>query len=301
MKLVQPTLHDFIERRSGYVTTADLLTVITRAQLDHLVAKGELIRVRHGVYGTATPDRWARLAALDTYLGQPAIACMGTAAALYGFDTEGTTAVHVLDPGVRLRPTVGLMVHQRLGAPLQRVQGRLATAPAWTAVEVARTLPRPRALATLDAALHSWLCTPADLDKAIAEQKGRRGIVAVRALAPLADARAESPMESEARLVMIDGALPRPELQFVIHGPDRSWRVDFAWPEHGVVAEYESIEWHAGPAQMLRDKIRFAALQQLGWTVIPIVASDIRLYPRLLVERIEEHLLRGAASRRKLA
>lgn len=301
MKRVQPTLKEFIARRSGYVTTADLLTVITRAQLDHLVAKGELVRMRHGVYGTAIPDRIGRLVALDAHLGQPAIACLGTAAALYGFDTEGTTAVHVLDPGVRLRPTVGLVVHQRLGAPLQRVQGRLATAPAWTAVEVARTLARPRALATFDAALHSGLCTAADLDTAIAEQKGRRGIVAVRELALLADGRAESAMESEARLVMTDGALPRPELQYVINGPDQSWRVDFAWPDHGVVAEYESVEWHAGPSQMLRDKARFAAIQQLGWTVIPIVASDVRLHPGLLVRRIEEHLFLTAASRRKLA
>ena len=293
---------EFIAGRSGYATTADLLTIITRAQLDHLVKKGELIRVRHGVYGTSEPDWRGCLSALDAHLGQPAVACMGTAAALYGFDTEGRTAVHILDPGVRVRPTVGVMVHQRLGAPLQRVQGRLATAPAWTAVEVARTLTRPRALATLDAALRSGWCTRADLETAIDEQKGRRGIVAVRALAPLADGRAESAMESEARLVMIDGGLPRPELQFVITGSDQSWRVDFAWPDHGLVAEYDSIEWHAGPLQMVRDKVRFAAIQQLGWTVIPIVASDVRVHPRRLVERIDAHLSRPtSASRRELA
>ena len=74
---------------------------------------------------------------------------MGTAAALHGFDLENTCAVHVLDPGGRMRPTVGLMVHQRSGAPLQGVAGRLASAPAWTAVEVARQLRRPRALAAL--------------------------------------------------------------------------------------------------------------------------------------------------------
>ena len=54
-------------------------------------------------------------------MGQPAVASMGTAAALYGFDTENTTAVHVLDPGVRMRSTAGLVVHQRTGAPLQWV------------------------------------------------------------------------------------------------------------------------------------------------------------------------------------
>ena len=35
---------------------------------------------------------------------------------------------------------------------------------------------------------------------------------------PFADARAESAMESEARLVMIDHGLPLPELQYTIRG-----------------------------------------------------------------------------------
>ncbi|MEW5810782.1 MAG: type IV toxin-antitoxin system AbiEi family antitoxin domain-containing protein [Actinomycetota bacterium] len=299
---MQPALEDLFARHAGFLDTATLLTVVTRGQLDHLVKSGELARVRHGMYGRAVPDRAGRLAALDRHLGQPAVVCLGTAAALFGFDTEGTTTMHVLDPGIRLRPTLGLMVHQRLGAPLKRVEGRLATAPAWTAVETARMLPRPRALATLDAALHSGWCTPATIEQAIAEQKGRRGIVAVRALAPLADARAESPMESEARLVMIDGGLPKPELQYEIDGPTQSWRVDFAWPEHGVVAEYESVEWHAGRLEMLRDRVRFAAIQQLGLTVIPIVAADVRVHPERLVERIAIHLDRNTpATRRKLA
>lgn len=268
---------------------------MTRQQLDVQVKKGQLIRVWHGVYGRAQPDSIGRLAALDAYLGQPAVACMGTAATLHGFDTEGTNCSHILDPGVRVRPTIGLMVHQRCGAPLRRVQGRLATAPAWTAIEVARELQRPRALATLDAALHSGLCTRADLDAAIAEQRGRRGIVAVRELVQLADGRAESAMESEARLVMIDRGLPRPELQYVIAGIDgECWRVDFAWPEYRLVAEYESVDWHAGRAEMLRDKRRFAAIQQLRWTVIPIVVTDVRQYPDQLADRIADHLSRAA-------
>ena len=268
---------------------------MTRQQLDVQVKKRQLIRVWHGVYARAEPDFIGRLTALDEYMGQPAVACMGTAAALHGFDTEGTKSIHVLDPGVRVRPTVGLMVHQRCGAPLRRVQGRLATAPAWTAIEVARELRRPRALATLDAALHSGLCTRISLDAAIAEQRGRRGIVAVRELVQLADSRAESAMESEARLVMIDRGLPRPELQYVIQGSDgESWRVDFAWPEHRLVAEYESIDWHAGRAHMLRDKRRFAAIQQLNWTVVPIVVTDVRQCPDQLADRIADHLSRAA-------
>jgi hypothetical protein len=246
------------------------------------------------------PDSRGRLRALDTFMGQPAVACLGTAAKLYDFDTEGATAIHVLDPGRRMRPQVGLMVHQRLGAPVRRVAGFLATAPAWTAVEVARQLSRPRALATLDAALHSGQCTPADLARSVAEQRGRRGIVDVRLLLGFADARAESAMESEARLVMIDHHVPMPELQYDIVGRDgQTYRVDFAWPDAQVAAEYESVQWHAGRVEMLRDKRRFAGVQEVDWLMIPIVAGDVRQHPSRLAERINHHL--ATASRRKLA
>jgi hypothetical protein len=285
---------ELLRRNGGLATTAQLMTVMTRQQLDVQVANGGLVRVWHGVYARTQPDLLRRLAALDLVTGQDTVASMGTAAALYGFDTENTTAVHILEPGVRTRSTKGLVVHQRKGAPLQWVSSRLATAPAWTAVEVPRQLTRPRALATLDAALRSRWCTADDLEQAVHDQRGRRGIAAVRGLLPLADARSESAMESEARLVMLDHGLPRPELQYTIHGiHGERWRVDFAWPDARVAAEYESVEWHAGRTEMLRDKARFAGVQEMGWTVVPIIVDDIRRRPESLARRLESHLTRA--------
>jgi hypothetical protein len=285
---------ELLRHNGGLATTAQLMTVMTRQQLDVQVANGGLVRVWHGVYARTQPDLLRRLAALDLVTGQDTVASMGTAAALYGFDTENTTAVHILEPGVRTRSTKGLVVHQRKGAPLQWVSSRLATAPAWTAVEVPRQLTRPRALATLDAALRSRWCTADDLEQAVHDQRGRRGIAAVRGLLPLADARSESAMESEARLVMLDHGLPRPELQYTIHGiHGERWRVDFAWPDARVAAEYESVEWHAGRTEMLRDKARFAGVQEMGWTVVPIIVDDIRRRPESLARRLESHLTRA--------
>ncbi|WP_454793363.1 hypothetical protein [Mycolicibacterium lutetiense] len=269
------------------------MAVMSRKALAQHLRVGAIVRVWHGIYALSTPDTVGRLTALDLVAGKPVVACLHTAAALHGFSTEGDTRIHVLDPGVRMRPTIGLMVHQRIGAPLQRMQGRLATAAAWTAVEVARTLRRPRALATLDAALRSGTCTAQEIDSAIREQKGRRGIVKVRELLPHADARAESPMESEARLVFIDGGLPLPDLQYEIF--DRCgqlWRVDFAWPDAMVVAEYESMDWHASPEALKHDRIKTARLQECGWMSVPLVIDDVRRHPLDLVARIYRHLQR---------
>lgn len=280
---------------AGLATTRELLTVLSRKRLAGLVKAGGLVRVCHGVYASSEPDVLGKLAALDLVARRPIVACMGTAAALYGFDTERASRVHILDPGLRMRPSPGLMVHQRIGAPLRRVEGRLATAPAWTVIEVARTLRRPRALATLDAALHVGACTRGQLAEAIREQKGRRGIVKVRELIAHADGRAESPMESEARLVFIDTRLPMPELQYsIVDRYGTVWRVDFAWPEAFVVAEYDSVQWHLGRVALLHDRLKTARLQECGWTTVPMTVDDIRADPVGLSDRIKYHFLGGA-------
>lgn len=277
----------------GLATASQLLTVVSRKRLAGLVKSGRLIRVCHGVYAACEPDMSGALAAVQLMAGRPVVACMGTAAALYGFDTEGTSRLHVLDPGVRMRPSPGLMVHQRIGAPLRQVNGRLATAPAWTAIEVARVLRRPRALATLDAALRIGACSGAELRAAIREQRGRRGIVKVRKLVDYADGRAESPMESEARLLFIESGLPMPKLQYsILDRQGRIWRVDFAWPDAMVVAEYDSVEWHIGRDALLHDRLKTARLQECGWTSIPMTVDDIRRDPIGLVARIDGHLTR---------
>lgn len=285
------SLDEVFAVHGGFATTDQLLEIMCYRTVARRLAAGTIVRVWHGVYAPRSPDAIGRLCALDLVAKEPVVACMTTAAQLYGFDTGMDDRIHVLDPGVRMRPSKLLMVHQRTGAPLTRVSGRLATSPEWTAVEVARQLRRPRALATLDAALRSGTCTVGELESVICEQKGRRGIVAVRELLSHADPRAESPMESEARLVFIDGGLPVPELQYEIVDRDgRLWRVDFAWPDAHLVAEYDSMQWHATPEALKHDRMKTARLQDCGWTCMPLVVEDVRRYPLDLVARVARHL-----------
>lgn len=282
----------------GVATTAQIIAVTNRRHLDMLLDCTAVERIWHGVYSLGPADTERRIRGLDLSCGEEIAVCLDTAALFYGFDTEGRADLHVLNPsGHQLRPAPGLVVHRREGVPLASASGRPASAPAWTAVEVARTRTRPRALATLDAALRSGRCDPAALSAAIFAQAGRRGVVNVRQLLPLADGRAESPMESEARLVMIDGGLPTPVLQHeVVDARGRLRRLDFAWPEQWVAAEYDSDEWHAGADALRRDREKLAALQDLGWMVVPIVADDVRRRPQLLVNRIGSHLSRARVS-----
>ncbi|CAN5532321.1 type IV toxin-antitoxin system AbiEi family antitoxin domain-containing protein [soil metagenome] len=283
--------------QQGVATSDQILRVISRRTMQSALSRGDLWSVWPGVYSLAEPDTPIRLSGLDLRAGEPVAMCLGSAAAAYGFDTEDVTDVHVLNPeGHLLRDSGGLVVHRREGAPLLSVEGRLSTAPPWTAVEVARSLRRPRALATLDAALRSGTCTRPQLTLAAMQQRGRRGIVHVRELIPLARPEAESPMESEARLAMYDGGLPDPVLQYEVRDRDRRWwRVDFAWPEQMLAVEYDGYDWHSGPEDFRRDRQKRAALIELGWSVMSIVSDDVRQGKREMVRRINHQLARRAA------
>jgi hypothetical protein len=295
---VNAELDRLFDSQGGVATSGQILSHLTRHAFDKAVNSGVLERLWQGIYCRGEPDDVLRLRGLDLSCGTKVAMCLGTAAAAYGFDTEEPADLHVLNPSRgQLRSADGLVVHRRDGAPIVVVDGRPVTSPPWTAVEVARSLTRPRALATLDAALRSGTCTRPELWRAAVGQAGRRGIVAVRDLIPLADGRAESPMESEARLAMLDGGLPIPELQYeIVDGNGELRRVDFAWPAERVAVEYDGLDWHSDPEAMRRDRRRAAALLDVDWVVLAIVFEDVRYRPWEFVGRIDAQLRRARAA-----
>lgn len=104
-------------------------------------------------------------------------------------------------------------------------------------------------------------------------------------------------MEREARLAMIEGGLPIPELQYeIVDGNGELRRVDFAWPDQRVAVEYDGLDWHSGPDAMRRDRRRAAALMDVGWVVIAIVFEDVRYRSSEFVARIDAQLRRAQAA-----
>jgi hypothetical protein len=80
-------------------------------------------------------------------------------------------------------------------------------------------LPRRHGVAVLDDVLHRGLLTPLGLERVRRGLAGRRGAEEVRGWLDLADARAESPLETFARLECVDAGLPPDELQVEIRSP----------------------------------------------------------------------------------
>ena len=146
-------------------------------------------------------------------VGGDLVACHSTAARLHGFGVLPTQGLHFLGPApVANRRRPGIQVHpSTLGTDdAVLVGGVWCTPAARTACDVVRLTPPIDGLATLDAALRSGSCTPAELSTAVMAQAGLREVTRLRALVPLADGRAESPMESRMRWRFVDGGLPVP-------------------------------------------------------------------------------------------
>ncbi len=290
-------LHEIAARQHGAFSRRQGLGYYTPDEIRARLRDGRWIRVLRGVYRESSVDPTPALlvAAAGLSVGRAVIAVSHTAAVLHGFGYAADGCAHVAVPGrlaVPCRP--GLRVHVPQLAPfdVMELDGLLVTTPARTAVDTARACRRPLALATLDGAVHLGLVGPGDLAGEAHRQAGARGIVAVRELLPWVDGRAESPMESWTRWILLHAGLPRPELQFPVSRGryQLPYRLDLAWPTARVAVEYDGVDWHSGPEALERDRSRRNWLDDLGWAVVYATAREVMRQPWQLVDRVSRRL-----------
>jgi very-short-patch-repair endonuclease len=155
--------------------------------------------------------------------------------------------------------------------------GMDVTTPGRTLIDLGRH-DRRDAIMAADAALRERLVTREDINDALASAVGWPYSRRAAAVLALADPRAESPLESLVRLALHDDGFPPPEPQYAI-GP---YRVDFYWPQHGMVLEADGrVKYdpssQGSDDQAWRDKRREIALVRSGVrTVERVVWADVQ-------------------------
>ncbi|WP_299038860.1 type IV toxin-antitoxin system AbiEi family antitoxin domain-containing protein [uncultured Pseudokineococcus sp.] len=278
-------------RQDAVVTVRDLEHAgASRSDARSLVRRGEWSPLLRGAW-LVRPERvgarllrsWARSAALTV---PGAVVSHGTAAALHGLADVGEPApLHVLvPPELRKRPRADLVVHHDVLHADEGVdlRGIPATSVLRTLVDLVPRLPRGDALALLDAALAQREVDRQGLVRARDLTRGRRGCRAVDDLWLLADGRAESPLESRARLDCVDGGVPPDDLQVLVQdGAGRIVaRADIVFrrrrrPGRGLlVLEADGRRFHDAPEALLHDRHRANALVALGHDVIRCTWAD---------------------------
>jgi very-short-patch-repair endonuclease/predicted transcriptional regulator of viral defense system len=268
-------------------TTAQLMARgISRSRLGRLVRDGELIQLRQGVYVTASalarsansPGRTHALYAVAALLPTKAIAVASheSAALLHGIDLlnrrkddNSITLTRALgSPGSR-SGAAGITVHvARLPREHKtRCYGVPVTTAPRTVADLGRSRPFINGVVAADSALHAMKATRAELDAVLAACASWPGIEAARRVVEFSDPRAESALESCARVIFREHALPAPELQAELFA-ERPWRADFYWPQYGTVAEADGLAKYEDTARAISQLERDKALRAAGFKVV---------------------------------
>lgn len=213
---------------------------MTHDQIRSLVRQGHWTALHHGVYLTTArgpdprPPLLARLWAAHLRCGPNSVIAMGGAARLLRLQGLPEAMPHVdviLPRGRHLRPDLRLRLHSATLGPGEVVlrRGLPTTSAVRTLADLLLRVPEEQGLSLLDSALRQGLVT--DLSAVDRALRYRPRADRARAVLPLADGRAESPLESVTRLDCVRGGVPPDELQYRVL--DRSGRqlarTDFCW------------------------------------------------------------------------
>ncbi|MBE1456718.1 hypothetical protein H4W79_000932 [Nocardiopsis terrae] len=243
-----------------------------------LVRSGEWGRPHTGVYSVRSltapsgPDAHLRSAAMAAQLalGPDAFAGGETAALLWGMQGlprwDGRT-VHMVIPALgaqRHHHRITLHSWQVSPGEVTTTTGIRLTDPGRTLRDTLLRVDRETAVCLMDSALHRGLILEEDTEELELANRGRKGCVNVRRWWPLADGRAESPLETRVRLICVDGGAPPTDLQHRFRdGRGRTIGIaDFWWEEYQLIGEADGHGPHGLPQALLRDRERQNALQR---------------------------------------
>ncbi len=154
---------------------------------------------------------------------------------------------------------------------------------------------RSTAISVLDSALNRGVLRLDGLDTVRRLVRGRRGAARTHDWWHLVDPRAESPIETRARLIFSDAGLPPTALQVPVLASDGSTIgfADMGWrrPDGGWVAvEMDGREFHEAPGALLHDRRRQNDMLLSGTTMLRFTGSDLN-HPPQMVSKLRRALL----------
>lgn len=260
---------------------------LTEREIRAATKEGLLIRVARGVYRRAdiVDDVVARARVVACAVAAHHVAVDRTAAWLHGVEML-TLDEQVLLPPIEScalrgndpsrRPELAGRTRDLAPGDIMVVGGIRTTTPLRTALDLGCHLRQREAFAAMCLLARRHAFTARDLVRELPRFRGRRGVVQLRALAPLVDPRVESHREAWTLLEIVGARLPTPEPQWWIEVDGvPTYRLDFAYPLARVCVEYDGFDHHLRtPEQQDRDRTRRRWLRENGWTVIVIRRGD---------------------------
>ena len=252
------------------------------AAIEHRVATGRLHRVWRGVYavGRAELTERGRWMAAVLRCGPQAALSHESAAALWRIRNQRGGAIEVSVDAQRDPRPPGIRVHRRAGLAAPDLTTRHAisvTSPVRTLLDLATRLPPAQLEAAINEADKHDLVDPDALRSALNAHTRQRGVAPLRAIL---DRRTfvltDSGLERLFLPIARRAGLPKPITRLRLNG----FKVDFYWPDLGLVVESDGLRYHRTPAEQARDRLRDQTHAAAGLTPLRFTHAQVKFEPR---------------------
>jgi hypothetical protein len=272
----QSSLWPLIRAQHGVVTRAQLLDHgLSPTAIGHRLRNGRLHPLWRGVYAVGRPEvsRHGVWMAAVLGCGPDAALSHRSAGALWQFCSESGAAIDVSVPADRRRP--GILVHRRTAlkeTDLTRRHNIPVTTPICTIIDLAASRSRDEVEQAIGEADKRGLTDPEALRNALDEIEPRPGVATLR---QILDRRTfvltDSNLERRFLPIAREAGLPLP----LTRRYTNSFRVDFRWPDLGLVVETDGLRYHRTPAQQTTDRVRDQMHTAAGLTCLRFTHEQI--------------------------
>jgi very-short-patch-repair endonuclease len=245
---------------------------LSRWAIEHRLGTGRLHRTRwRGVYAVGRPELSRHGEWMAAILAVEAAGLShGSAAALWGLIPDDRSAP--IEVVVRDRRRQAGIVTHRGQREMTRRHNIPVSTPTCTLVDLAASLDARALEAAVNEADRQDLIDPEHLRRALDAMTRRPGLARLR---KLLDRRTFTLIDSELERRFLPVAraagLPKPRTRVHVNG----FRVDFFWPQLGLVVETDGLRYHRTPAQQARDRLRDQLHAAAGLTQLRFTHSQI--------------------------
>lgn len=278
-----------LARRQHWVVARRQLLELgfSRDWIAHRITSGRLHLLWRGVYAVGRPNvtQYGQWMAAVLACGPGALLSHDSAAALWRIRRPTTRLEVSIVTGQKRHPE-GITAHRRRGLrpeEMTRCHGIPVTTPISTLIDIALRLDRDQLEAAINEADKLNLCDPEEVRSALDGIPARPGVGALRSVL---DYRTFTLTDSEVerRLLRIVRSIgmSEPETGVYVNG----FKVDFYWPELGLVVETDGLRFHRTPAQQARDRLRDQAHTAAGLTPLRFTRAQVRFQPDYVAETI---------------
>jgi very-short-patch-repair endonuclease len=268
-----------LRRQHGVVTRRQLLDLgVTKSGISHRLRMGRLRPLHRGVFivGGREVGGLERWMAAVLACGPGSLLSHQSAAELWGIRKPAGGPIEVSVPATARHRPRGIRVHRRSGlTDLDRAirSGIPVTNPSRTLADLAGSLSPEQLEAAINEADKLDRIDPIRLRETLEQLRGQRGAGTVlRVLDRRTFRLTDSELERRFLRLVRSAGLAMPQTGVRVNG----FRVDFFWPELGLVVETDGLRYHRTPAQQAKDRRRDQVHTAAGLTTLRFTHAQIR-------------------------